>query len=53
MLRKLRYDIKNIRNNDPAARSNIEVLLLYPSIHATINHRLAHWFFKKKLFLTN
>ena len=50
MFRKLRYDIKNIRNNDPAARSNIEVLLLYPSIHATINHRLAHWFFKKKLF---
>ena len=31
---------------DPAARSKLEVLLLYPGVHATINHRIAHWFYK-------
>ena len=31
---------------DPAARSKLEVLLLYPGVHATINHRIAHWFYR-------
>ena len=30
---------------DPAARSKLEVFLLYPGVHATINHRIAHWFY--------
>lgn len=46
----LRYDINNILKNDPAARSKLEVFFLYPSIHAVSNHRLAHFFYKKKLF---
>ena len=28
---------------DPAARSKLEVFLLYPGVHATINHRIAHF----------
>ena len=28
---------------DPAARSKLEVFLLYPGVHAIINHRIAHW----------
>ncbi|WP_432205170.1 serine O-acetyltransferase EpsC [Cetobacterium somerae] len=35
---------------DPAARSFLEVLLLYPSIHAIIFHRVAHKLYKKKFF---
>lgn len=27
---------------DPAARSKLEVFLLYPGVHALINHRIAH-----------
>ncbi len=27
---------------DPAARSKLEIFLLYPGIHALINHRIAH-----------
>ena len=50
MFNNLRYDIENIKKKDPAARSSIEVLLLYPTIHAVINHRIAHWFFKKRFF---
>lgn len=50
MFKNLRYDIKNILENDPAARSSLEVLLLYPSIHAIISYRIAHWLYGKKLF---
>ena len=30
---------------DPAARSKLEVFLLYPGVHATIYHRIAHWLY--------
>lgn len=50
MFKSLKYDIKNIRSIDPAAKSNIEVFLLYPSIHAIFSHRIAHGLFKRKFF---
>ena len=34
---------------DPAARSKLEVFLLYPGVHATIYHRLAHHLWTKNL----
>lgn len=43
------YDIKAIRERDPAARSSLEVLLLYPGLHAIIMHRPAHWLFRRGL----
>ncbi|WP_267524430.1 serine O-acetyltransferase EpsC [Campylobacter sp. MG1] len=50
MFDRLRYDINNILVKDPAAKSKIEVFLLYSSIHAVSNHRLAHFFYKHKFF---
>lgn len=50
MFNRLRYDIKNIMNNDPAARSPLEVLLLYPSIHVMIFYRIAHVLYKRRFF---
>ncbi len=35
-------DIRSIRNNDPAARSGLEVALVYPGLHAVWLHRAAH-----------
>ena len=35
---------------DPAARSKLEILLLYPGVHAIINHRIAHFFYQHRLF---
>ncbi|MBM6837824.1 serine O-acetyltransferase, partial [Clostridium saudiense] len=32
MFKDLRYDLNNIMQKDPAARSKIEVFLLYPCI---------------------
>ena len=34
---------------DPAARSRLEVFLLYPGVAAVIYHRLAHWLYRKEL----
>lgn len=50
MFKQLSYDIKSIMERDPAARSKIEVLLLYPGVHAVIGHRIAHHFYKSKCF---
>ncbi len=44
------YDIKAIKERDPAARSGIEVFLLYPGLHAVMWHRLAHGLYKIKCF---
>lgn len=46
MFDNLRYDIKAIRDRDPAARNGTEVFFLYSGLHAVIYHRIAHWFFK-------
>lgn len=43
-------DINFILENDPAAKSKIEVFLLYPSIHALIMYRISHFFYTKKRF---
>ncbi len=43
-------DVASIRERDPAARSNAEVLLLYPGLHALIAHRIAHFFYKKEYY---
>ena len=37
-------DVKAVQERDPAARSALEVLLLYQGVHALIWHRIAHWF---------
>ncbi|WP_195430109.1 serine O-acetyltransferase EpsC [Clostridium sp. D46t1_190503_E9] len=50
MFKNLRYDINNILEKDPAARSKVEVLLLYPCIHALIAYRIAHFLYKHKRF---
>ena len=31
------------QRRDPAARSKLEIFLLYPGVHAVIYHRIAHW----------
>lgn len=43
------YDVKSVLKRDPAARNGFEVFLLYPSIHATLWHRVAHVFYKHKM----
>ena len=35
---------------DPAARSTLEILLLYPGVRAVRSHRVAHWCYNHRLF---
>jgi serine O-acetyltransferase len=47
----LREDIRTIKERDPAARSNFEVLLLYSGLHALMAYRISHWLFLHKRFI--
>lgn len=49
LLRKMREDIRCIFEQDPAARSTIEVVLTYSGLHAIWSHRIAHALFKMNL----
>ena len=49
-IKNLYYDAKNIQQKDPAARNIFEVILLYPGFHSLLFHRIAHFFYKIKLF---
>ena len=53
MFYKIKKDIEYIMENDPAARTKLEVFLLYPSIHARLAHMISHFLYKKNLLLIN
>ncbi|SFP20272.1 serine O-acetyltransferase [Oscillibacter sp. PC13] len=36
------------QRRDPAARSKLEVFLLYPGVHAIIYHRIANWLYRHR-----
>ena len=43
-------DARNIQRKDPAARTVLEVILLYPGFHILVYHRLAHWLYQRGHF---
>ena len=47
----LREHIRAIKREDPAAKSNLEILLCYQGLHAVLFHRVAHWFYRKRFFV--
>ena len=50
LLMGLLEDARNIQRKDPAARSVLEVILLYPGFHILVYHRIAHWLYQHKRF---
>ncbi|HQT67364.1 MAG: serine O-acetyltransferase [Rhodospirillales bacterium 20-60-12] len=46
----LRESIQAYRQRDPAARSNLEVLLCYPGLHAVGVHALSHFFWTRQFY---
>lgn len=46
---KLRETLEAYQRNDPAARSKLEIFLLYNGLHATIGYWLSHWLYRHKL----
>ena len=49
-LKNLYLDAKNIKGKDPAARSLISIILLYPGFRAIVDHRIAHFLYQHKFF---
>jgi serine O-acetyltransferase len=50
MFARIRADIQAVFDNDPAARSLFEVLFTYSGLHAIWSHRIAHWFYVKRIY---
>ncbi|MEQ8200926.1 MAG: serine O-acetyltransferase [Syntrophomonadaceae bacterium] len=50
MLAAFKREIQVVFDRDPAARSVAEIIFLYPGFHAVINHRIAHAFYKQRLY---
>lgn len=51
MLEELKADIRAVRERDPAARSDLEVLLLSAGLHAILWHRPAHFLYRQRCYL--
>jgi serine O-acetyltransferase len=50
LLKMFKEDIEVVFDQDPAARSYLEVILTYAGLHAIWSHRMAHALFKKNFF---
>ncbi|WP_277679967.1 serine O-acetyltransferase, partial [Gracilibacillus dipsosauri] len=50
MFKLLKQDIEVVFDQDPAARTYMEVCLTYSGLHAIWSHRIAHGLYRKKFF---
>jgi serine O-acetyltransferase len=50
MFKRLREDIEVVFEQDPAARTYLEVILTYSGLHAIWAHRIAHALYKRRFF---
>jgi serine O-acetyltransferase len=49
---RMHDDVRSIMERDPAARTQLEVLLCYPGLWAVWIHRVSHWLWRHKLRLS-
>jgi len=49
MFKELRDTLNAYKARDPAARSSLEIFLLYPGVRAIRRHRCANWFYRRNL----
>ncbi|MCM3666891.1 serine O-acetyltransferase [Mesobacillus subterraneus] len=50
MFKMFKEDLEVVFDQDPSARSALEVVLTYAGLHAIWSHRLAHAFYKRKFY---
>lgn len=50
IFKRMKEDIDVVFEQDPAARTHIEVFLTYSGLHAIWSHRIAHFLYKKRMF---
>lgn len=49
MFERIKEDIATIRDKDPAARTSLEVMMLYNGFKAVRAHRRANWFYRHNM----
>jgi len=47
----LREQIQTIKREDPAAKSDLEILLCYPGLHAVLFHKISHWLYLRRRYV--
>lgn len=52
MLRRIKEDVQAVVDRDPAVKGVWEVILCYPGFHAVVMHRLNHWLYQRRWFVT-
>ncbi|WP_227397250.1 serine O-acetyltransferase [Jeotgalibacillus aurantiacus] len=50
MFKRIKEDVDTVFDQDPAARSALEIILTYSGLHAIWAYRIAHVFYKRKMF---
>ena len=50
MFDRLKEDLQCVKDRDPAARSSIEIMLLYPGYKAVRMHRKANFFYRHNMY---
>ena len=50
MFKRLSETLAAYQARDPAARSKLEIFLLYSGVHAILFHRVSHWLYRHRLF---
>lgn len=46
-LRTMKAYLDNIKDKDPAAKSYLEIILLYPTVHAIVAYRMSNFLYRK------
>jgi serine O-acetyltransferase len=50
MWKRLKEDIRTIKERDPAAKNYLEIFLCYPGLHAIWFHRIAHSLYQQRWY---
>lgn len=50
MIKNIRDYLNNVKENDPAARTSFEIILLYPTVNAIVSYRISNRLYKIRLF---
>lgn len=52
MLKRIKDDVNMVFEQDPAARTTLEVVTSYAGVHAVWSHLIAHELYKRKICLS-
>lgn len=50
-MKRLKEDLLTVKKHDPAARTNLEIILTYSGVHAIWAHRVSHFLYRHHCYL--